>query len=141
MNTRSRILRFTSFLAIAALIVLVPAASASDAEEYLTAEEYIEQARPYLHLSCEAAWDLVEQDGDAFIELTDKISAIGFLNHDFDVKKLGELPKDELEKRQLDYYTAIGEGCKENPHNLLAGIVERALIDAFTEIQPDADDS
>jgi hypothetical protein len=33
-----------------------------------------------------------------------------------------------------------GAGHKENPKDLLAGIIERAVVDAFLEIQPDADD-
>ena len=33
---------------------------------------------------------------------------------------------------------AVGELCRENPRNLLADIVEKALVDALLEIDPDA---
>ena len=67
------------------------------------------------------------------------MSAIGFLNHDLDVAKLGELADEDLTAVQTDFYTLIGQLCRENPHNLLAGVVEEALLRAFTIIDPDAE--
>lgn len=123
---------------IGVLALLLVPMSASAKDQYLSAEEYIELARPYLHLSCEGAWAVAKEDADAYIEIVNKTMAIGFINHDFDVEKLGELAPNDLEARRLDFYNAVGELCRENPRNLLAGIVEEALVDAFLEIDPDA---
>ena len=138
MNRNQATLHLGIALAALTALLLAPMTGASDNEDYLTAEEYIELARPYLHMSCETAWAAVDEDPDAYVEIINKMSAIGFLNHDFDVEKLGELPPAELEERQVDFYNAVGELCRENPRNLLVGIVEEALVDAFLEIQPDA---
>ena len=61
MNPELRTLRSVSLLAALALVLLVPTAGVSEEAEYLTAEQYIELARPYLHLSCEGAWQLVDE--------------------------------------------------------------------------------
>ena len=47
--------------------------------EYLTAEEYVELARPYFHLSCANAWAEVEEDQDAYLAIIDKMSAIRWI--------------------------------------------------------------
>jgi len=123
------------------LLLLVPAmgVAGEGEKEHLTAEEYIELARPYLHLSCETAWAQVEEDQDAYLAIIDKMTAIGFLNHDLDVAKLGALAEEDLTVVQTDFYTQIGKKCRENPHNLLAGVVEEALLHAFVNISPDAE--
>ena len=142
MNKRNEILRCISVLAAVALFAFAPMASASDnaAKEYLTAEEYIELARPYLHLSCEAAWAMVNEDPDGYIEIVDKVSAIGFLNHDLDINEVYDHPEKDIETLRVEYYTAVGDFCRENPNNLLAGVVERALLQAFTDVAPEAVD-
>lgn len=140
MNKRSKLTGIAPLLAAVALMLLVPVigiAGGGD-EEYLTAEEYIEAARPYLHLSCANAWAEVEEDQDAYLAIIDKMAAIGFLNHDLDVVKLGELAEDDLTAVQTEFYTEIGKKCRANPHNLLSGVVEEALLEAFTIIDPDA---
>ena len=141
MKKRSELAGIAPLFTAVILLLLVPAMGvAGEAEkEYLTAEEYIELARPYLHLSCANAWAEVEEDQDAYLAIIDKMSAIGFLNHDLDVAKLGELADEDLTAVQTDFYTLIGQLCRENPHNLLAGVVEEALLRAFTIIDPDAE--
>jgi len=104
------------------------------AGEYLTVESYIERARPYLHFSCEGAWNSVKPDQQAYIDIVNKIGAIGFINHDVDVSKLEALPEPELQALRIDYYDEIGRLCRENPSNLLAGVIERALLDAFSRL-------
>ena len=140
MKKRSELAGIAPLLALA-LMLLVPAigVAGEGEEEYLTAEEYIEIARPYLHLSCANAWAEVEEDQDAYLAMIDKMTAIGFLNHDLDVAKLGALAEDDLTAVQTEFYTQIGKKCRENPHNLLAGVVEEALLKAFTIIDPDAE--
>ena len=69
-------------LALALSVCAVPVAgSAEEADNYLTVEEYIEQARPYLHLSCKGAWAQANEDAEVYIGIIDKLAAIGFINH------------------------------------------------------------
>ena len=141
MKKRSELAGIATLFAAVTLLLLVPAMGVAGEEtenEYLTAEEYIELARPYLHLSCANAWAEVEEDQDAYLAIIDKMTAIGFLNHDLDVEKLGELPEDTLLMVQTDFYTGIGKKCRLNPNNLLSGVVEEALLEAFTVFDQDA---
>ena len=139
MKRRSEFAGIAPLLALA-LLLLVPAigVAGETEKEHLTAEEYIEAARPYLHLSCANAWAEVEEDQDAYLAIIDKMTAIGFLNHDLDVEELGELPEDKLLMVQTDFYTGIGKKCRMNPNNLLSGVVEEALLEAFTVFDRDA---
>ena len=139
MKKRSELAGIASLLALA-LLLLVPGlgVAGEDEEGYLTAEEYIEAARPYLHLSCANAWAEVEEDEDAYLAIIDKLTAIGFLNHDLDVEQLGSLPEDELLMVQTDFYRGIGKKCRMNPNNLLSGIVEESLLEAFNIFDQDA---
>ena len=140
MSRQLKVLRYVPLVGAALLIpALLPGVSTAEEKEYLTAEQYVEQARPYLHLSCEGAWAEAKEDADAYIDVINKVTAIGFINHDFDIKKLDALAKPELEKVQAGYYNEIGRLCGENPKRLLAGVVEDALVRAFTTIDPDAD--
>lgn len=134
---------FRQFAVVFGVLVLFACLQLAGAEnespkEYLTAEEYIELAQPYLHLSCEAAWALANEDADAYVAIVDKVSAIGFLNHDLDINEVYEHSEAEVEALRIDFYTSTGDFCRENPNLLLAGVVERALLQAFTEIAPEA---
>ena len=142
MNKRNEILRCISVLAAVALFAFAPMASASEnaAKEYLTAEEYIELARPYLHMSCEAAWAEAGEVPESYVEIVDKVSAITFLNHDLDIEDVYAHSAEDVEALRVEYYTAVGDFCRENPNNLLAGIVERALLQAFADVAPEAVD-
>jgi hypothetical protein len=123
---------------IAILAVILSLSAAAVAEEpndgYLTAEQYIEQASPFLHLSCEGAWNNVNEDPDAYIDIVNKLAAIGFINHSFDIAKMEALPAEELEAVRTEYYNEIGRLCMESPSMLLAGVVENALIDTFSSL-------
>lgn len=127
-------------LALVLAVCAVPlAGSAEESGNYLTVEEYIEQARPYLHLSCKGAWAQAEEDAETYIGIIDKLAAIGFINHELDVEALEKLGEAELESFRVAYYNDIGTQCRENPNNLLAGVVEEALLETFIRIQPDAE--
>ena len=123
---------------IVLLAIFLSLSATAVAEEpddgYLTAEQYIEQANPFLHLSCEGAWSAAGEDPDAYIDIVDKLAAIGFLNHNFDIAKMEALPAEELEAVRTEYYNEIGRLCMESPSMLLAGVVENALIDTFSSL-------
>jgi len=136
MNPNPRAFRSALLPTAAALVLLAlaPAAGAQAPAETLTVEQYVEQARPYLDLSCERAWTSVEGEGQAYIDIINKIAPIGFINHGFDVAKLEALPAEELQALKVEYYNEIGSLCREDPQSLLAGVVERALVSAFDKL-------
>lgn len=134
MEKKQSALRCFSFLVAFALIIIAPTAKAS-AE---TVEEYIEQARPFLHFSCLGAWEGVNRDEDAYLDILTKLAAIHFINYDFDIKKLQALPEKDLQERRVTYYNEIGRMCRETPTRLLAGAIERALVDSFAMLPPEA---
>ena len=133
-------LRCAPALVVVALFLLTPASSISQeaSNEYLTAEEYIELARPYLHMSCEAAWAEAEEVPEAYVGIVDKVSAITFLNHDLDIEEVYQHSEKDVEMLRVTYYNEVGRLCKENPSNLLAGVVEKALLEAFSKVTPEA---
>jgi hypothetical protein len=140
MRIRNEILWCAPALVAVALFLLIPVSGFSEeaTKEYLTAEEYIELAQPYLHLSCEGAWAEAEEDGEAYIQIVNKVSAIGFLNHDLDIEDVYRHSEEEVGTLRVEYYNEIGRLCGENPNLLLAGVVERSLLHAFTKIAPEA---
>jgi len=77
---------------------------------------------------------------DAYVEIVDKVSAISFLNHDLDIEDVYDHSAEDVEALRVAYYTEVGSQCKENPNNLLAGVVERALLGAFNKVAPEAID-
>ena len=140
MSKRNELLRSATILVVVALFVFAPLAGAADetAKEYLTAEEYVELARPYLYMSCEAAWVEAGEVPETYIEIVDKVSAITFLNHDLDIEDVYGHSAEDVEALRVEYYSEIGRRCKENPSMLLAGVVERSLLQAFSNIAPEA---
>ena len=129
-------------LGVALLSVAASTAVSEDAssKQYLSVEEYIELAQPYLHMSCEAAWAAAKEDPEAYVDIIDKLSAIGFLNHDLDIAEVYEQPAEDVDALRVEFYTEVGQLCRKNPHNLLAGVVERALLSSFGKIAPGAVD-
>ena len=140
MRFRNEILWCAPALVAVALVLLTPASSFSQeaTNEYLTAEEYVELARPYLHMSCEAAWAEAEEVPESYVEIVDKVSAITFLNHDLDIEDVYAHSAEDVEALRVEYYNEIGRRCKENPSMLLTGVVERSLLQAFSNIAPEA---
>jgi len=136
MNRTRRLPGIAPLLAAAALFLLLPGLGFADepSQGYLTPEQYIEQARPYLHLSCEGAWKSVDADPEAYIEIVNKLAPIGFLNHEFDVAKLEAMSAEELQALKVEYYNEVGRLCRENPQNLLAGVIEQAQVEAFARL-------
>ena len=57
-------------------------------EEEKTIEQYISEAAPYLHHSCESAWVASGQDADEYVAMINRFVAIVFINHDFDIQRI-----------------------------------------------------
>lgn len=142
MNDSNRVMKSGLFVLAMVTLLVAPTAGATDetAKEYLTAAEYIEIARPFLHLSCEGAWQEADMEADPYIEIINKVSAIGFLNHELDIEEVYNRPAEDVEALRVEFYNEIGRLCGENPHRLLAGVVERALMKSFMKIAPEAVD-
>src|SRR5210317_1093734 len=87
-----------------------------------TIEQYIEEAQPYLHLSCQGAWDASGEDPDEYVAIMNRFVAIAFINHDFDVERIYAAPQADQDELSVLFYDEIGRRCEENPQRLLAGI-------------------
>ncbi len=109
------------------------------AGEEKTIEQYVEEARPYLHLSCQGAWDASGEDPDEYIAIMNRFVSIAFINHDFDVERIYSAPQADQDELSVLFYDEIGQRCKENPEKLLAGVVERSLESALTTMDKKSD--
>jgi len=110
------------------------------ADETMTIEEYISAAQPYLHLSCEGAWEASGQNNEEYINIINRLIAITFINHDFDVELLAEAPQADQDQLSKLFYDEVGRSCKERTQRLIAGVVDRSLVYAFDNVVPEADD-
>jgi len=111
----------------------------ANAEEQKTVEDYINDAGPYLHLSCELAWQKSGPNDDEYISIINRLVAISFINHDFDVAVVNNAPEADQERLRKIFYDDVGKRCKERPQRLLAGVVDRSLVTAFDKVKPEAD--
>lgn len=100
-----------------------------------TIDDYINDARPSLHHSCESAWAASNGNGDEYVGMINQFVAIVFINHDFDIKRIDDAPAADQEQLKVMFYDEIGKRCKEDPQKLLAGVVERSLVYAFDEMK------
>ena len=104
------------------------------AGEDKTIEQYIEEAQPYLHLSCQGAWDASGEDPDEYVAIMNRFVSIAFINHDFDVERIYLAPQADQDELSVLFYNEIGERCEKNPQRLLSGIVERSLESALQKM-------
>ena len=111
----------------------------ANAEEQKTVEDYINDAGPYLHLSCELAWQKSGPSDDEYINIINRLVAITYINHDFDVALVNKAPEADQERLRKVFYDEVGQRCKERPQRLLAGVVDRSLVYAFDKVAPEAD--
>lgn len=100
-------------------------------EEEKTIEQYISDATPYLHHSCESAWDASGQDSEKYVDMINRFVAVIFINHDFDIQRIADAPEAAQEELRVLFYDEIGERCAADSQKLLAGVVENSLVHAF----------
>jgi len=100
----------------------------------MTIEDYIDEARPYLHHSCQSAWTASNEDPDEYVAMMNRFVAIAFINHNFDVQRIDDAPEADQEQLRVLFYNDVGKRCKEHPDRLLAGIVERSIEYALKEM-------
>ena len=100
-------------------------------DEEKTIDQYISDASPYLHHSCESAWDASGQDADEYVAMINRFVAVIFINHDFDIQRLADAPEADQEELKVLFYDEIGERCAADSQKLLAAVVENSLVHAF----------
>lgn len=100
-------------------------------EEEMTIEQYINEATPYLHHSCESAWDASDQDAEEYVAIINRIVAVVFINHDFDIQRLADAPEADQQQLKVLFYDEIGERCAADSQKFIAGVVESSLVHAF----------
>lgn len=100
-------------------------------EEEQTIEQYISDASPYLHHSCESAWDASGQNPEQYVAIINRFVAVIFINHDFDIQRIADAPEASQEELRVLFYDEIGERCAADSQKLLAGVVENSLVHAF----------
>ncbi len=129
------------FALVAKICLLCSLSSVSaNADEAKTIDEYISAVQPYLHLSCEDAWEVSGQNEEEYINIINELTAITFINHDFDIKLVQGAPQADQDRLSKVFYDQVGLRCNERPQRLLAGVVDRSLVYAFDEVAPEADD-
>ena len=100
-------------------------------EEEMTIEQYINDATPYLHHSCESAWDASGQDAEEYVAIINRFVPVIFINHDFDIQRLADAPEAYREQLKVLFFYDIGERCAADSQKLLEGVVENWLVHAF----------
>lgn len=100
-------------------------------EEEKTIEQYISDAAPYLHHSCESAWDASGQNAEEYVAIINRFVSVIFINHDFDIQRIADAPEAAQEELRVLFYEEIGERCAADSQKLLAGVVEDSLVHAF----------
>ncbi len=103
--------------------------------EEKTIDEYIDEASPYLHHSCESAWEASGENPDEYVAIMNRFVSVAFINHDFDVQRIYDAPQADQDELSVIFYDEIGRRCAENPQRLLSGIVERSLEFALEEMK------
>jgi hypothetical protein len=121
-------------VAMVSLLMGVYGLPVSEGQE-MSIDAYLDDARPYLHHSCESAWAATGENAEEYIAIINRFVPVIFINHDFDVKQIEDAPEADQKRLQVLFYDEVGKRCAEDPQRLLAGVVERSLVYAFDEIQ------
>ena len=116
---------------VPAILLFTSAVSPVFAAEEMTIDKYIDEAQPYLHHSCESAWDASGQDAEEYVAIINRFVPVIFINHDFDIQRLADAPEAYREQLKVLFYDEIGERCAADSQKLLAGVVENSLVHAF----------
>lgn len=130
MMTRMRLKLFLLSFAPAVLLFTSTVTPVFAAEE-MTIDNYIDAARPYLHHSCESAWDASGQNAEEYVAMINRVVAVVFINHDFDIQRLADAPEADQEQLSVLFYDEIGERCAADSQKLLTGVVENSLVFAL----------
>lgn len=94
------------------------------------AEDYIAEASPYLHLSCEGMVAAFGKDDKKMEEIVELMIAVSFINREIDAAKF--LPEKSDQRAFGEFLEkALRAQCKEDIHSLMVTNVDRAVAYAF----------
>ena len=95
------------------------------------AEKYVDDALPLMYHTCRSVVD--ESNGDnAYIEnVVRALVAVSLYNRDVDISKYAKSEADKTELRDK-FVEELGEGCKTDNNALLAGVIDKAVVNALS---------
>jgi hypothetical protein len=120
-------MRKLALIAVAVLAVST-APFAQQNEEVLTIDDYVEMARPNMHHSCRSAWEAVEGDETALLEMIGPMIAISLYNRDVDLVALAE-SRGGAEPLRAEFYEVLKDAFVSDHDALLAGVIDHAVAE------------
>lgn len=118
------------------IVSLIVAQVALASPKEMTAEEYLKDARPYLHHSCVSAYEAAGDDEERLLKIVQRLAAVSFYNNKFDGKQVQALPKEKQETLRVEFEKELGRLCEKNNNALLAGVIDTSLVNAMAKVIP-----
>ncbi|SMO84920.1 hypothetical protein SAMN06265380_11219 [Ruegeria faecimaris] len=108
--------------ALASLCMIVPGMAIADE----AAEQMVQDALPVMYHTC--ATVVEESDGDeAYIfAVVEKMTALSIYNRQIDINDHASTDEDKAKLRET-FIAALREGCAEDQHALLGGVIDNAV--------------
>lgn len=95
-------------------------------------EDYISQAQPYLHLSCEGLVNALNEDEEQIEKAIGLMLAVSLINRNIDITKLIKTKDAEGEFREL-MEKGLKKQCENDVQSLMISNVDRVVVYAFGE--------
>lgn len=93
--------------------------------------DYIAEAQPYLHLSCEGLVNALGEDEEKLEKAIGLMMAVSLINRNIDITKLITTKEAEGEFREF-LEKALRKQCENDAQTLMAAYVDRAIVYAFS---------
>lgn len=94
--------------------------------------DYIKEAQPYLHLTCEGLVEAYGKDEKKTESIVELMVAVSLINRSIDITKLIESKEDEAEfGKYLE--KALTSQCEADVESLMIANVDNAIVYAFGE--------
>ena len=114
---------------LVAAVMQLGAAGRAAADD--NAEMYLERAEDILHHSCASLVEESSGDENQIEMVVRLMVAVSVYNRDIDINELA--PSDDSKAAlHAEFISAVQKGCEEDADALLAGVVDRAVVQALT---------
>lgn len=113
------------------LIGIAGNANAENKQKQEPKRDYITEAQPYLHLSCEGLVDVLGEDEEKIENVIGLMMAVSLINRNIDITKLITTEKSETEFRTF-LEKALRKQCADDAQSLMVTNVDRAIAFAFS---------
>jgi len=122
-------------VSVAASALLAAFATTASADE--AAEKYVDDAAPYMYHSCRSV--VAEADGnEGYIDMVIRAQvAVSLYNREIDVTAV-QISADKRSKLHARFIAALQSGCKKDKNALLAGVIDRAVGHAISDVPAEA---